>query len=130
MIAMGYPAVGLESAYRNARKDLVKFLETTHGNHYRVYVPARFITRSVPKVRFLGIRVRSRSNYGKKNYWTNTLTFEGIISVRRKIIITVSLFSTEKLPISGSGTTIRPHCPSLQLSAWMQKSGSNGALKM
>lgn len=37
IIAMGFPAVGLEFFYRNPRQDVQEFLDTTHGSHYRVY---------------------------------------------------------------------------------------------
>lgn len=37
VIAMGYPAIGFESVYRNRRQEVVDYLESSHGRHYRVY---------------------------------------------------------------------------------------------
>lgn len=40
IIAMQFPAVGLEAMYRNSRygeHGVVQFLESRYGNHYRVY---------------------------------------------------------------------------------------------
>jgi len=37
VIAMAFPAVGFESAYRNPRSDVVRFLNKYHGDAYRVY---------------------------------------------------------------------------------------------
>jgi len=37
VIAMSFPAVGVEAAYRNPRGEVVRFLEQHHGTAYRVY---------------------------------------------------------------------------------------------
>jgi len=37
IIAMGYPATGLESIYRNRLADVRKFLNERHQSHYKVY---------------------------------------------------------------------------------------------
>lgn len=40
IIAMGFPAVGMEAMYRNPRlgkKGVVSYLDQTHGTHYRVF---------------------------------------------------------------------------------------------
>jgi phosphatidylinositol-3,4,5-trisphosphate 3-phosphatase/dual-specificity protein phosphatase PTEN len=37
LIIMGWPASNLEALYRNKRKDVRKFLDTKHGDHYRIY---------------------------------------------------------------------------------------------
>mmetsp|Transcript_42319 Transcript_42319/g.106664 ORF Transcript_42319/g.106664 Transcript_42319/m.106664 type:complete len:587 (-) Transcript_42319:42-1802(-) len=37
VIAMSFPARGLEAAYRNPYRDVVRFLDLHHGGHYRVY---------------------------------------------------------------------------------------------
>lgn len=37
IIIMGYPASGLESLYRNRRKDVRRWLEARHDKHYRIY---------------------------------------------------------------------------------------------
>lgn len=37
IITMGFPATGIEHLYRNPRFELVRFLETRHRDHYKVY---------------------------------------------------------------------------------------------
>ncbi len=37
IIAMGFPATGRESMYRNPYTELYNFLQEKHGNHYKVY---------------------------------------------------------------------------------------------
>ena len=37
IIAMGYPATGCESFYRNSLSDVKQFLTEEHGNNYKVY---------------------------------------------------------------------------------------------
>eukprot|EP00742_Colponemidia_sp_Colp-10_P001227 GILJ01001320.1.p1 GENE.GILJ01001320.1~~GILJ01001320.1.p1 ORF type:complete len:515 (+),score=68.94 GILJ01001320.1:166-1710(+) len=37
IIAMGYPADGLEGVYRNKRSQVLKFLDTYHRDHYKVW---------------------------------------------------------------------------------------------
>ncbi|TRY78470.1 hypothetical protein TCAL_06810 [Tigriopus californicus] len=37
IIAMGFPAKGFESLYRNAMSDVKRFLELRHGDHYMVF---------------------------------------------------------------------------------------------
>ena len=37
IICMGYPAVGLESTYRNRYDDVLEFLDTQYGESYKVY---------------------------------------------------------------------------------------------
>lgn len=34
---MGYPSENFECLYRNKMSDVVKFLDTLHGDHYKVY---------------------------------------------------------------------------------------------
>lgn len=37
VIAMGFPSVGTEALYRNDMKDVVRFFETRHPGHYKIY---------------------------------------------------------------------------------------------
>ncbi len=37
IIAMGFPSVGREALYRNDMKEVVRFFETRHPGHYKVY---------------------------------------------------------------------------------------------
>ena len=37
VIALGYPAGGLEAAIRNKREDVVKFLKLRHGINVKIY---------------------------------------------------------------------------------------------
>lgn len=37
IVIMGYPAAGVESFYRNSRKDAKRFLEHHHGKNYWVF---------------------------------------------------------------------------------------------
>eukprot|EP01130_Rhizamoeba_saxonica_P003589 TRINITY_DN149_c0_g1_i2.p1 TRINITY_DN149_c0_g1~~TRINITY_DN149_c0_g1_i2.p1 ORF type:complete len:431 (-),score=116.87 TRINITY_DN149_c0_g1_i2:55-1347(-) len=37
IIAMGFPSVGKEALYRNPLKDVVRFFEKRHSDHYRLY---------------------------------------------------------------------------------------------
>ncbi|KAG0149562.1 hypothetical protein CROQUDRAFT_300333 [Cronartium quercuum f. sp. fusiforme G11] len=37
IIVMGYPATGIESLYRNRRKDVRRWLEARHGTFYKIY---------------------------------------------------------------------------------------------
>lgn len=41
LIAMGFPSVGIEGAYRNAAQDCRRFLQLKHGDHYKVRGQAR-----------------------------------------------------------------------------------------
>lgn len=34
---MGFPSSGLESTYRNSLKEVLKFFENKHKNHYKIY---------------------------------------------------------------------------------------------
>jgi hypothetical protein len=34
---MSFPASGLEKMYRNDKSDIAKYLEQTHGDHYKIY---------------------------------------------------------------------------------------------
>lgn len=34
---MGFPAIKAEGIYRNSRKDVIKFLNENHKNHYKVW---------------------------------------------------------------------------------------------
>ena len=36
LIAMGFPSVGIEGAYRNAASDCRRFLQLKHGVHFKV----------------------------------------------------------------------------------------------
>jgi hypothetical protein len=45
---MGYPAVGVELAYRNPRSEVVRFLETRHADQYFVYNFCAEETRCYP----------------------------------------------------------------------------------
>ena len=54
-LAMGFPAVGVQKAYRNSRDDVISFLDTYHPTHYKIYnlcaEPDRFYTnKSFPGV--------------------------------------------------------------------------------
>ncbi|TYZ59971.1 hypothetical protein PybrP1_002448 [[Pythium] brassicae (nom. inval.)] len=48
VIVMGYPAVGVELAYRNPRAEVVRFLETRHSDKYFVYNFCAEQTRCYP----------------------------------------------------------------------------------
>jgi hypothetical protein len=53
IIAMGFPAVDFEARYRNSRKDVKEFLETTHPDKYKVSVnnplpPSWFVLYPIP----------------------------------------------------------------------------------
>lgn len=37
IVAMGFPAKGSESMYRNPRQEVKRFLSGAHGDHYRIY---------------------------------------------------------------------------------------------
>lgn len=37
LIAMGFPSVGTEAMYRNSMEDTVRFFDTRHDGHYKIY---------------------------------------------------------------------------------------------
>ena len=37
VLAMSFPASGMESMYRNSKAEVIRYLDTKHENHYKVY---------------------------------------------------------------------------------------------
>lgn len=37
ILAMSFPASGIEKMYRNAKSDVVNYLDKHHGGHYKIY---------------------------------------------------------------------------------------------
>ena len=37
LIAMGFPAENYESMYRNSMTNVIKFFNSRHNNHYKIY---------------------------------------------------------------------------------------------
>ena len=57
IIAMGYPATGCESFYRNSFTDVKQFLTEEHGNKYKVYNLCMEKSRIYKKIAFGGPKV-------------------------------------------------------------------------
>ena len=57
IIAMGYPATGCESFYRNSFTDVKQFLKEEHGNKYKVYNLCMEKSRIYKKTAFGGPKV-------------------------------------------------------------------------
>ena len=57
IVAMGFPAVGMQRLYRNSRDDVISFLDTYHPTHYKLYNLCAETDRYYTNKDFPGVRV-------------------------------------------------------------------------
>ena len=55
IIAMGYPATGCESLYRNSFKDVKQFLNEEHGQKFKVYIYVWKKIEFIKKLHLVGL---------------------------------------------------------------------------